>query len=95
MAKEKVERNRLIATLYNQGKTDQEILEELLRKGFNDYKGVKSVGMQVARLRKAGKLPLKRPLINKITKREVDKSRKLQVDKKAKLQKDKIYKLKV
>lgn len=88
MTKPKTQRNELIIELYNQGKTDREILAGLLEKGFDDYQKVKSLTMQVSRLRKAGKLPLKRPVTNKITKREVDKSRKLQVGKKAKLQSD-------
>jgi len=61
MAEEKVERNKLIMKLYNQGKTDQDILEGLVKAGFLDYQKVKSVGMQIARLRVAGKIPRKRP----------------------------------
>lgn len=75
MSREKSERNRLITTLYNQGKNDREILEALLKAGFDDYKKVKSVTMQLSRLRKAGKIPKERP--GRVTK----KRRKQQVKK--------------
>ncbi len=86
MAKEKVERNKLIVTLYNQGKGNREILEELLKQSFDDYKKVGSVKMQVARLRKAGKIPKDRPGIDKTTKREVEKPRSREVNESRKLQ---------
>ncbi len=91
MTKPKTQRNELIIDLYNQGKSDQGILDGLLTKGFNDYQKVKSVTMQISRLRKAGKLPLKRPVTNKITsgqKRKVTKLQKEKVHKQTKLQSD-------
>jgi len=81
MSEEKEERNKLIIKIYNQGKTDREILTGLLKAGFEDYKKVKSVTMQISRLRKAGKLPLKRPVTNKITTGQKSKVIKLQKDK--------------
>lgn len=93
MAEEKVERNRLIATLYNQGKSNREILGELLKEGFDDYKKVGSVKMQISRLRKAGKVPKERPVIDKTTKREVDKSISPQVKKSITREVDKSIKL--
>ena len=93
MAKEKVERNKLIIKLYNQGKNDKEILAGLLKADFQDYQKVKSVTMQISRLRAAGKVPNKRPLINQIPKREVDKSRSPQVQTSRTRQVDKSIKL--
>lgn len=61
MSKEKVARNRLMAECYNQGKTDREILETLLKEGFASYKSEKSISMQLSRLRQAGKIPMERP----------------------------------
>lgn len=87
MTKPKTQRNELIIELYNQGKTDREILAGLLEKGFDDYQKVKSVTMQVSRLRKAGKLPLKRPVTNKITSGQKSKITKLQKDKVKKITK--------
>jgi len=89
MTKPKTQRNKLIIKLYNQGKTNREILKGLLEKGFNDYQKVKSVTMQISRLRKAGKLPLKRPVTDKITsgqKSKVTKLQKKKVQKHTKLQ---------
>lgn len=81
MTKPKTQRNELIIDLYNQGKTNRQILAGLLEKGFDDYQKVKSVTMQISRLRKAGKLPLKRPVTNKITTPQKSKVTKLQKDK--------------
>lgn len=93
MSKEKVERNRLVARLYNQGKTDIEILAGLLEKGFNDYQEVKSVAMQISRLRKTGKVPQERPGSkekSKIIKKQPSKiisKEKIKTEKKQKIKK--------
>lgn len=61
MSLEKKERNRLVEALYNQGKTNKEILEELLKAGFEGYQKVQGVKMLLSRLRKLGKIPQERP----------------------------------
>ena len=85
MSEEKVERNAMVAKLYNQGKSNSEILEGLLKQGFEDYQKVTSVTMQISRLRKAGKIPNKRPVSKKkrkIIKQQNNKITKLQNDQK-------------
>ena len=79
MSEEKVERNKLIIRLHGQGKTHREVLSGLREAGHLDLGSVASVKMQVSKLRKAGRIPKERPLINKTTKRAVDKSRSPQV----------------
>lgn len=93
MSKQKTERNNLIIKLYGQGKSDSEILAGLLAEGFDDYQKAKSVTMQISRLRKAGKISKKRPVINKITKKAVAKSRTQQIKKSRTKQVDKSIKL--
>jgi len=88
MSEEKVERNAMVAKLYNQGKNNNEILEGLLKQGFEDYQKVKSVTMQISRLRAAGKIPNKRP-----ASKEKRKIIKQQNSKIIKLQKDKVHKV--
>jgi len=73
----------MVAKLYNQGKNNSEILEGLLKQGFEDYQKVKSVTMQISRLRAAGKIPNKRPASKekrKIIKQQNSKITKLQSD---------------
>ena len=79
MVKEKVDRNKLIITFYNEGKTNREILAGLQEAGFSDLGSIASMKMQISRLRKAGKIPKERPGIDKTTKREVEKSRSPQI----------------
>lgn len=62
MTKPKTQRNELIIELYNQGKTNRQILAGLQEAGYSDLGSIASVKMQVSRLRKAGKLPQERPL---------------------------------
>jgi len=102
MTKPKTQRNELIIDLYNQGKSDREILTGLLKAGFEDYQKVRSVSMQVSRLRKARKIPKERPL-SKIEKEVAQASGGLikfankitrgQERKVTKLQKDKVKKI--
>jgi len=60
MAKEKIERNKLIIKFYNQGKINREILAGLQEAGYSDLGSIASVKMQISRLRKAGKIPKER-----------------------------------
>lgn len=53
MTRPKTERNKLILELADQGYTYKQILTELIKRRFTELKDVKSVGMQLSRLRKA------------------------------------------
>lgn len=88
MSTEKKERNTLIATFYNEGRTNRQIWERIQEKGHHDLKSVAGVKTQISRLRKIGKIPQERPVWQggKITNREVKKLRTKQVDKSRKLQ---------
>jgi len=77
MSLEKTERNELIAKLYSQGKTNQEILAGLQEVGHLDLSGVASVKMQVSKLRKVGRLPKERPVgkqVDSVTSQQITKS---------------------
>lgn len=96
MSLEKIERNELIATLYDQGKTNREIWSGLQEAGHLDLSSVASVKMQVSKLRKAGKLskerpggmgkPIRKQQVAKVITPQVKKLRTRQVDKSVKLQ---------
>ena len=89
MSLEKTERNKLIARLYNQGKSNREILSGLREAGYSDLGSVASLKMQVSKLRKAGKLPQERPVgkqMDKVISPQVKKLRTREVDKSIKLQ---------
>lgn len=60
MSLEKTQRNELIIKLYNQGKTNRQILAGLREAGYSDLVSIGSVKMQISRLRKAGKIPKER-----------------------------------
>jgi len=92
MSKQKVERNKLIIKLYNEGKIDREILARLLEKGFDDYKNPKSISMIVSRLRKAGKIPKERP--GSKEKRKIIKKQPSKIYKKEKIKTAKQQKIK-
>lgn len=92
MSEEKVERNAMVAKLYNQGKNNNEILEGLLKQGFEDYQKVKSVTMQISRLRAAGKIPKKRPVSKE--KRKIIKQQPSKIYKKEKIKTAKQQKIK-
>lgn len=52
MTRPKTERNKLILELADKGYTYKQILTELIKRRFAGLKDVKSVGMQLSRLRK-------------------------------------------
>jgi len=57
-AKEK--RNALIVRLYNEGKSNQEILTALKRAGYKDLKDTHSLSGVIARLKRRGEIPKER-----------------------------------
>ncbi|HIE33820.1 MAG TPA: hypothetical protein EYP86_01615 [Candidatus Altiarchaeales archaeon] len=57
----KPQRNALIIKLWNEGKSNQEILTALKRAGHKDLKDTHSLSGVIARLKRRGKLPKERP----------------------------------
>ena len=57
----KERRNALIVRLYNEGKSNQEILTALKRAGYKDLKDTHSLSGVIARLKRRGEIPRERP----------------------------------
>ena len=60
---EKPKRNALIIRLWNEGKSNQEILTTLKRAGYKDLKDTHSLSGVIARLKRRGELPRERPQV--------------------------------
>lgn len=61
MPQPKEKRNALIIRLWNEGKTNQEILTSLKRAGYKDLVDTHSLSGVISRLKRTGKLPKERP----------------------------------
>lgn len=82
----KEKRNALIIKLFNQGKSNQEILTTLKRAGYKGIKDTHSLSGVIARLKRTGKLPKERPLsqqVDKLTNQQSTKTTSQQVYKRA------------
>jgi hypothetical protein len=61
MSQGEKERNALIATLYVQGKSFEEILTELRKRGYKNLEDTQSLATVIGKLKKRGEIPVQRP----------------------------------
>lgn len=87
MSVERRERNALIVKLWNEGKSNQEILTVLRRAGYKGLVDTHSLSGVIARLKRRGRLKIKRPQlgwdIDKVVSKQVNKTASQQVYKRA------------